>query len=156
MRILALLLNHRLGYSFGPQDFNALVRRAASSQRAMAAECGVTQRVELDPGQPVVVADPNEIDSALRSLIAYVIRITPDRGSVAVSTVASSEMATVTVVGIGNPGLTNATPASDTLLDSDELAVVRLIVAAHDGRFEATLSPEGGAVFRVHLPLHRE
>jgi C4-dicarboxylate-specific signal transduction histidine kinase len=151
-----------------PLDLNAVARDAVALARSSLAEHGVRLALALDPRAVLLRGDPVQLQQVLLNLILNAcdaMDATPaGTRRLAVSTIGGAgpqACLTVTDNGAGiAPGL------QDRIFDSFfttkpkglgvGLSVSREIVAAHGGRIEALNRPEGGAVFRITLPMAGE
>jgi C4-dicarboxylate-specific signal transduction histidine kinase len=151
-----------------PVDLNAVARDAVALARSSLAEHGVRLALALDTRAVTLRGDPVQLQQVLLNLILNACDAMaanpPDARRLAVATAGGpGPQACLTVTdngaGIGS-GL------RDRIFDSFfttkpqglgvGLSVSREIVAAHGGRIEAANRAEGGAVFRVTLPLAGE
>lgn len=128
--------------------------------------------VELEPGDPVMaLADPDLLDRVAWNLIHNAIKFTPPGGDVRVRVGVEGGLATIEVLDTG-PGIPgdridqiferfvrlddSRTPREREGGTGLGLAIVRAISDLHGGRVEAWNRREGGAAFRVFLPLMKE
>ena len=129
-------------------------------------------RVELHAGDAVIaLADPDLLDRVAWNLVDNAIKFTPAGGEVVVRVGEEGGFATIEVLDTG-PGIPqdrihqiferfvrlddSRTPGEREGGTGLGLAIVRAISDLHGGRVEAENRKEGGAVFRVFLPLMKE
>jgi PAS domain S-box-containing protein len=109
---------------------------------------------------PQVNLDPARIEQVLYNLLLNAAQMMTDGGTITISTGLEQGMATVMVQDTG-PGIPEevgrdifkpfvTTRTSGTGLG---LAIVKKIIEAHQGSIEAYSRAEGGAEFRIRLPL---
>ncbi len=115
---------------------------------------------------PMVAMDAIAIEQVLVNLIDNAIEYTPAESPIEIGATASPKQLAIEVVdqGLGLPAGTekrvfqkffrantaNGTPSRGIGLG---LAIARAIVEAHDGTISAFNRPEGGATFRITLPI---
>jgi two-component system sensor kinase FixL len=149
-------------------DLNAVARDAVALARSSLAEHGVGLALALDPRTVPLRGDPVQLQQVLLNLILN-----------ACDALDASRpgMRRLTVATVGGPGPEACLTVTDNgagiasglrerIFDSFfttkpqglgvGLSVSREIVAAHGGRIEAVNRLEGGAVFRVTLPMAEE
>ena len=151
-----------------PLDLNAVARDAVALARSSLAEHGVRLALALDPRAVPLRGDPVQLQQVLLNLILNACdamdATPPGTRRLAVSTLGGAgaqACLTVTDNGAGiAPGLLER--IFDSFFTTKPkglgvgLSVSREIVAAHGGRIEAVNRPEGGAVFRITLPMAGE
>jgi len=153
-----------LQLSYHQIDLDDLVSDVLASTEALARERGV--RLDGRATRPLAVrADPRELSRALTNLLANAIRHTPPGGRVSVAARPDGEEALLTVAdgcgGIPENDLPyvfdlawRGTDARSPAPESGAglgLAIVRGVVAAHQGRVRVT-NTEAGCCFEVRLP----
>lgn len=153
-------------YDVGPFDLGALVDAAGQVWRRRCEAEGLAFALDRPPGAVVVVGDPARVRQALDGLAENALRVTPaGRPLVLALRVEGGEG--VLEVRDGGPGLTEEDRAvafeRSALHDRYRgvrpvgtglgLALVHELVTGMGGRVEADVAPEGGACFRVRLPL---
>jgi two-component system, OmpR family, sensor kinase len=149
-------------------SIDQLLERVRHRHERVLSDKGVTLRIDRDPALQAVVGDANRLEQALQNLVANAIRHTPAGGNVVVR--ASSDAAgTVLLVEDNGPGIApeHLPRVFDRFYKVDEsrssagassgsglgLSIVRAIVTRHGGTITAENAPQGGAIFRIVLPL---
>jgi C4-dicarboxylate-specific signal transduction histidine kinase len=151
-----------------PIDLNAVARDAVALARSTLAEHGVRLALALDPRLSPLPADAVQLQQVLLNLILNACDAMdanpPGARRLLVATMAGpGQQACLTVTDNG-AGI--ASGLLERIFDSFfttkpqglgvGLSVSREIVAAHGGRIEAANRLEGGAVFRITLPMPGE
>lgn len=148
-----------------PLDLNAVARDAVALARASLAEHGVRLALALDPRAVPLRGDPVQLQQVLLNLILNAcdaMDATPSgMRRLALSTAGGPGPDACLTVADNGAGI--AAGLLERIFDSFfttkpkglgvGLSVSREIVAAHGGRIEARNRAEGGAVFRVTLPM---
>jgi signal transduction histidine kinase len=144
-----------------PLDLGDIAFEAAGGLGRMAEDRGV--HVEVDPEPAMLEGDPARLRQLVSILVDNAIRHSPRDGRVAVVVRSSDDMASVEVDDEG-PGLRDedmphvfdrfwrapSAPSGGTGLG---LAIAKWIVDRHGGRIGVANRPDGGAAFRVELPV---
>jgi two-component system OmpR family sensor kinase len=146
-----------------PVDLRELAEHAAQDTRAIAPEREV--RITANGAVPVL-ADPEQLRQVLANLTRNAVIHTPAETPIEISLRREGELAVLEVRDRG-PGL--PADAGDRVFDRFwrteggrsrgrggsglGLAIVKAIVQAHHGEVDAGNAPDGGAVFRVTLPI---
>ena len=153
--------------ALSPQDLGAAAARAFAWAAAAgeAAAKGVALVAEEAGGPLPVLGDSDALTSVVGNLLGNAVRYTPAGGWVTLRCGATGGEAWVEVAdtGIGMPPEVQARifdrfyRAPEALAADAQglglgLALVRQLVAAHDGRIEVRSAPEAGSTFRVALP----
>jgi len=145
-----------------------LLERVWHRHGPVVAERDIKLETIRDPVIDVIAGDSNRIEQVLQNLVANAVRHTPSGGRVAVTINRADAGVTITVDDSG-PGIPaehlprifdrfykvdesrtgTATPSGSGL----GLSIVRAIVVRHGGTITAENRPEGGARFRVYLPV---
>jgi C4-dicarboxylate-specific signal transduction histidine kinase len=148
-----------------PVDLNAVARDALALARSSLAEHGVRLALGLEPRAVPLRGDPVQLQQVVLNLILNACdAMASNRAGarrLSVATVAGpGPQASLTVTDNGS-GI--ASGLLERIFDSFfttkpqglglGLSVSREIVAAHGGRIEAVNRAEGGAVFRITLPI---
>ncbi|NDJ60254.1 MAG: PAS domain-containing protein [Chloroflexi bacterium] len=120
----------------------------------------------LDPRQPTIRCDREEIARALRHLLKNAVSYTPQGGAITIRTDRTDDHAIIEVkdTGIGiQPA--NLSYIFDLFYREDAarslqsggvgvgLSIVRMIVEAHEGRVDVSSTPGQGTTFTIRLPL---
>ena len=125
-------------------------------------------RVQLQLADEPLVArvDPSRIHQAMRNVIANAIKFSPEGGLLQVQAIATAPDEFTLSVADRGPGIPPAELESifEAFVQSSKtkdgsggtglgLAISRKIIEIHGGRISAENRVEGGAVFRIRLPL---
>lgn len=151
-----------------PVDLNAVARDAAALARSSLAEHGVRLALVLDPRSVPLRGDAVQLQQVLLNLILNACDALdmrrPGMRRVTVSTSGGPGREACLTVADNGAGI--ASGLLERIFDSFfttkpqglgvGLSVSREIVAAHGGRIEAVNRAEGGAVFRITLPMAEE
>jgi C4-dicarboxylate-specific signal transduction histidine kinase len=165
-RMRALFL--RRGTLRQPVDLNAVARDAVALARACLAEHGVRLALALDPRAVPLRGDAVQLQQLLLNLIVNACDALdanpPGARRIDIATTGGAGPRACLTITDNGPGIAGARP--ERIFDSFfttkpqglgvGLAVAREIVTAHGGHIEAANRAEGGAVFRVTLPLAGE
>ncbi len=123
--------------------------------------------VTIEPLAPVAVrAAPSALGLVITNLLDNAVKFSPPGSRITVGLVASGDEAVVSVSDTG-PGIAaedlprlferfhrgHAARATDASGVGLGLAICRALVERHGGRIAVDSPPDGGATFRVHLPL---
>lgn len=144
-----------------PLDLGDVAFEAAGALGRTAEDRGV--HVEVDPEPTMLEGDPARLRQLVTILVDNAIRHSPRDGTVRVVVRSASGVASVEVTDEG-PGVREedmphvfdrfwrapGAPSGGTGLG---LAIARWIVDRHGGRIGVANRPEGGAAFRVELPV---
>jgi signal transduction histidine kinase len=140
-----------------PTDLNALVRDLLPLWSATGSGSRVT--ADLDPSLPALPLDPDRMSEVIGNLVGNALQaLDGGGGTVTVATRREPGSALLAVRDTG-PGLADATRVFEPYYSTRPggtglgLAIARRIVADHGGSIEAANRAEGGAEFRVRLPL---
>lgn len=143
-----------------------LVERAARATSALVGAAGLRLELDVEPGLPAVVGDPDRLLQVVINLLANAVKFTP-AGSVSCRAQRHGEEILVSVIDTG-VGIDPADHAAvfeqfrqvgDTLTDKPRgtglgLPICRQIVEHHGGRlWLAQSAPGQGSVFAFSLPL---
>lgn len=146
-------------------DLAEVVRLVTGQFEVLAADSGITFRALAD--DPIVAhVDVAELERAVTNLVANALKFTPSGGNVRVQLWRDGRRAVVEVADSG-PGV--AIEHRDAIFERFHqveggatrrfggtglgLAIARDVVRLHGGTLEVTDAPEGGALFRVGIPL---
>ena len=145
-----------------------LLERVWHRHGPVVAERDIKLETIRDPVIDVIAGDSNRIEQVLQNLVANAVRHTPSGGRVAVTINRADAGVTITVDDSG-PGIPveHLPRIFDRFYKVDEsrtgttmpsgsglgLSIVRAIVVRHGGTISAENRAEGGARFRVYLPV---
>jgi signal transduction histidine kinase len=143
-----------------PVSLGGVVEHVVLLLTPEAERAGIRLGGEDSGGLPPVEMDPEQVQQVVFNLVLNGIQAGPEGSGVRIRTFREDTMAVVEVTDRG-PGVSVeararlfepfvTTKAQGTGLG---LAVSQRIVAAHGGQIEYRDAPDGGAVFRVTLPL---
>jgi signal transduction histidine kinase len=146
-----------------PLDLGDVAFEAAGALGRTAEDRGV--HVEVDPEPTMLQGDPARLRQLVTILVDNAIRHSPREGRVRVVVRSAASLASVEVTDEG-PGVRDedmphvfdrfwrapGAPSGGTGLG---LAIAKWIVDRHAGRIGVANRPEGGAAFRVELPMDR-
>jgi signal transduction histidine kinase len=147
-----------------------LIGQALSMMRVAAGQKHIALEAMLDPGIPLVYADPDRVLEVLINLLDNAIKFTPDEGRITVSasmveTDPSAVYFSVSDTGLGiNPHVlpriferlfqdTNLADGNRSGLGLG-LYIAKEIVKLHGGRMWAASEPGTGSTFSFHLPVY--
>jgi len=145
-----------------PSDLNELIGRVAGMLQEDPRARTVTLVREFDEKLPPVRLDPSKIEQVLYNLLLNALQMMEYEGTITVGTAVEEDRVSITVrdtgpgipVEVGHeifkPFVTTRTTGTGL-----GLAIVRKIIDAHDGSVDASTLEEGGAEFRVFLPIGR-
>ncbi|MFZ6030774.1 MAG: sensor histidine kinase [Chloroflexota bacterium] len=167
LRTLAMADAGQLTLERAPTDFAALARRVI--ERFLPSANARQVRLSLDlpiAALPTLSIDPLRIEQILNNLISNALRYTPEQGAIACQLSVSGEKVTFTVHDSG-PGIPpDALPhvferfyRADKARSRAEggsglgLTIARQLADAHGGALTAENHQQGGALFRLTLPL---
>ncbi|MFN3649561.1 MAG: ATP-binding protein [Armatimonadota bacterium] len=139
-------------------DLNDLVEEVAD---VVHPEDPVELRLRLDPHLPAVRLDRAQLFQVLENLVRNAVQAMPEGGQVRVSTSQSGDHCVIEVedTGAGIPEELRDTIFEPLVTTKSTgtglgLALCKRIVDAHGGQICADNAPEGGARFRIELPIH--
>jgi signal transduction histidine kinase len=146
-------------------DLAELVRRTASLFEVVARERGVTLAIEA-PETFAFAADAPKLERVLLNLLSNAMKFVPDGGRVRVGLDAADDGVVLSVEDDG-PGVPVAMREAifERFRRGDDrasrrfggtglgLAIAKELVERHGGRIEVADGADGGALFRVRLPL---
>ena len=180
LRELARAEAGQLELRIQPVDPAALVEPVAGMYRETAAAKGVELAVDVAPGLPVALADPDRVRQVLHNLLANALRYTPPGGRITVGAHAVADPASIVVsVTDTGPGIPpdalahvfdrfwradksrsrpqNGSESPDTSGGSGlGLAIARQLVEAQGGTIGVESEPGRGSRFWFSLPAYRE
>lgn len=158
----------RVRWDYRRTEIAATITDSLSAFTPVACRFGVILDVELEPGLPLVFADPERMKQLWTSLIdnALKFRGDSDRVEIRARSIDSTVEVTVRDFGIGiqaedqddifqrffqvTHGLTNKPEGAGL-----GLSIAKNIVASHEGSIVVESREGGGALFRVTLPVMR-
>ena len=152
-----------------PTDPHALLSKAATSHRPLAAEKGIKLEVDAEDNLPEIEVDPDRISQVLDNLLSNALRHTPQGGNIRLFARVVHNGVEIGVVDSG-PGITpEALPhVFDRFYRADSargrdlggsglgLAIARSIVESHAGSIQAESEPEQGAAIILRLPKYKQ
>jgi C4-dicarboxylate-specific signal transduction histidine kinase len=157
-----LAFSRKAEFSRRSCDINAVVQDVVSLVEKPFAKQGVTVEAVLAPGLPPLSASPDHLLQVLLNLVTNACDAMPGGGRIAVRTRRDDGHVVAEVQDAG-PGLTEEARAHlfepfFTTKDVGRgtglgLSVSYGIVRAHGGELEACNPPQGGALFRMSLPV---
>jgi signal transduction histidine kinase len=155
----------RLRLDYAEVDAARMLRLAAARFEWAANQRQLAFRVETPPSLSAEL-DPDSVERVIANLLGNAFKFTPDGGSVRCSVRAGGDWLILEVADSG-PGIPpderQAVFDRFRQLDGGStrrfggiglgLAIVRELVELHGGKIAVEQAPEGGALFRVELPL---
>jgi len=153
---------HKRQPTMRPTDLNLLVGELLRFTGPTLESHEITVEINLDPALPRVCADGDGLHHVFLNLINNSIDAMPHGGRLAIQTRLdeSTQVAEVTVRDTGSGIPTDALEYLFEPLWTTKptgsgfgLAIAREIMTEHGGDIDAESAPEGGAVFRLRLPL---
>jgi signal transduction histidine kinase len=180
LRTIALADAGELTLNILPTDLNRIVSSVVERFRPQANRQQISLGIELDADCPVLEADRDRIEQILINLLNNALHYTPEGGEIRISTSCNTQTAgqlagqiakQFALVEIRDSG-SGIPPDSlphiferfyrvDRSRSREEggtglgLAIARKLAEAHGGTLIAANNPEGGALFRLSLPLRR-
>jgi len=128
-------------------------------------DSGLTLETVIDPAIPALLIDANRIEQVLLNLLANAIRHTPEGGRIELHADRTSDSEVMLSVCDTGSGLAPedvervferfycADPAREGAGAGLGLAIAKALVEAHGGRIWAENRPQGGACFKIVLPI---
>jgi signal transduction histidine kinase len=145
-----------------------LVMSAVLEARELAVGGSVEVVGEIQPGVPKLFVDSSRIVQALTAIVSSAVRFT-EKGVVRVRATlpAGSESLRIDVEAEGRTAPSaEREKIFEAFKDADQarrhgslglgLSLARSILQIHGGTIEANMTPDGGCVFQVHLPISGE
>jgi len=153
---------------YAPCDMQALATSVAADLESVIREKRQLVSIAVPPEARVLIADPAKLHDVLRNLIENAVNYTPDDGLITLHAGIAGDEYEITVSDSG-PGL----PEQDLIrvferfyrVDKSRtrpggtglgLAILKHLVQVMGGTVVASNGAEGGAVFRVRLPVRSE
>lgn len=147
-------------------DLNQLVNAALHEAAALAQAQGIALHFEPDPTLGLLRLDQREFGRVLKHLLNNALHFTPRGGQVTLKTRQEAGQALFEISDTGIGIATEELPfIFDRFYRADKarsaqtggmgvgLAIVKRIVAGHNGKIEVTSSPGVGTTFSIKLPL---
>jgi len=128
-------------------------------------DSGITLETAIDPAIPALLVDANRIEQVLLNLLANAIRHTPEGGRIELRADRTSDSEVMLSVCDTGSGIAPedveriferfycADPAREGGGAGLGLSIAKVLVEAHGGRIWAENRPEGGACFKIVLPI---
>jgi two-component system OmpR family sensor kinase/two-component system sensor histidine kinase BaeS len=169
LRTLALADAGQLPLELTPTNLPALVERIIGRFRPQAEARQINVNLQIPESCPAILLDPTRIEQVLGNLLSNALRYIPQNGIIEVSLVCATGQAELTIHDSG-PGIPvealervfERFYRADRSRSREEggsglgLAIARQLVEAHGGMLSAANHPQGGAVFTLRVPLHRD
>jgi len=166
LRTLAMADAGRLDLQLTSTDFQDLVRRVAKRFEPQASERGVEIELSLDENCLKLLVDPQRIQQILHNLLSNALRYSPTGGRITQGLVCHPDHISLTIRD-GGPGIPgDALPniferfyRVDKSRSRTEggtglgLSIARKLAQAHGGDLTVENHPEGGAIFKLDLPV---
>jgi two-component system sensor histidine kinase BaeS len=162
LRTLALADTGSLPLHREPLDVGALAEETVAGFRALTAAAGVTISASVEPGLPVIPADPARLRGVLDNLLANAIQHTPPGGHIVVAVRYGRDIGHVILEvrddGSGIPGdllphvFERFARGPDSPGSGLGLAIAKDVVTAHEGTISADSEVGHGTTIRVTLP----
>jgi signal transduction histidine kinase len=148
-----------------PLGLEEILRQTVELMRTKAKNQGISLALEVEPGTPMIQADPRSMEEVFTNFLNNAINYSPNGGTVTVSAFSHGEYLEVRVsdtgVGIVPEELPKIFdkfyrvkhPETRKVIGTGlGLAIVRGIIEAHRGSVEVESEPGRGTTFRVLLP----
>jgi signal transduction histidine kinase len=162
---LALADAGQLSIERQPTQLSEVINGIVETVGFQIEDSGLTLEKAVDPTLPTLLVDANRIEQVILNLLANAIRHTPEGGRIEIrADRTGDEEVTLSVCDTG-PGLAQeeldriferfyrADPAREGTGAGLGLSIAKALVEAHGGRIRAENSPQGGACFKVVLPI---
>jgi len=172
LRTIALAEAGELNLNILPADLTRIVSSVVERFRPQADRQQINLGIVLDATCPVMEADRDRIEQILINLLNNALHYTPEGGEIRISTSCNTQttgqfaLVEIRDSGAGIPP--DALPhiferfyRVDRSRSREEggtglgLAIARKLAEAHGGTLIAANNPEGGALFRLSLPIRR-
>jgi signal transduction histidine kinase len=169
---LAKIEAGKMTYSFEKQDIGALLRRSLTEFEAMARDRGVSLDAGFGSKDAMAEVDSVRMQQVFANLLSNAIKFSPSGATVTIRLAAGSTGSgqdgiaiTFADQGVGIPP-DELEQVFDKFVQSSKtktgaggtglgLPITREILAAHNGRICASNRPDGGAEFKVVLPIEQ-
>jgi signal transduction histidine kinase/FixJ family two-component response regulator len=152
-----------------PVSLNQIVQRAVDLQRFSFAAEKIRVEIDLDPGLPLLQADPGHLQQVLMNLVGnarQAIEQHGQGGTIRLRTKRIGERRVLVEVADNGPGIPEAilprifdpffTTKPAGIGTGLGLAIVLGVVREHGGQVHVSSPPQGGAVFQIELPTATE
>jgi signal transduction histidine kinase len=162
---LALADAGQLSIERQPTQLSEVINGIVETVGFQIEDSGLTLEKAVDPTLPTLLVDANRIEQVILNLLANAIRHTPEGGRIEIrADRTGDEEVTLSVCDTG-PGLAQeeldriferfyrADPAREGTGAGLGLSIAKALVEAHGGRIRAESGPQGGACFKVVLPI---
>ena len=162
------IISGKMRLHMGPLDLHEVIRAAADVVRPALAAKKIELRLDLDPDEGLIRADPDRIQQVVWNLLSNAAKFTPERGRVCVRLARAGSYAVITVADNGCGITPEFLPYVFDRFRQEQgvnqrthrglglgLAIVRHLVELHGGTVTAESPGEGqGSTFTVRLPLN--
>jgi signal transduction histidine kinase len=156
----------RLAVRLAPTELAPLIDEVVRTMRAQTEASNQTLREQIDPGLPVIGAEPDRIRQILVNLITNAHEYSPEGASIEVKARVVDDEVEISVTDDG-PGIpeTQLEHIFERFVRGDAgltqrvggtglgLAIAKSLVALHGGTIEAASTVGVGSSFRIRLPL---
>jgi signal transduction histidine kinase len=156
----------RLSIRPEPTELGPLIEDAVRTMRAQTETGGQTLDQEIEPGLPLVAAEPGRIRQILVNLLTNAHEYSPEGASIRVIARAEAAEVVVSVIDDG-PGIPEAQLGQifERFTRGDAgltqrvggtglgLAISKSLVELHGGRIEVDSTPGAGSTFSIRLPV---
>ena len=148
-----------------PTDITQEAREAVNEMSILARQKGISLLPRIAPQAPLAMADPTRVRQVARNLISNAIKFTPQGGHIRVVVASDADWVTLQVedTGMGIPDsdhkkIWNRYYQSPHTANAGAqgrglgLAIVRIIVRAHQGMYDVRSALGRGTVFTIAFP----
>jgi signal transduction histidine kinase len=162
---LALADAGQLSIERQPTQLSEVINGIVETVGFQIEDSGLTLEKAVDPTLPTLLVDANRIEQVILNLLANAIRHTPEGGRIEIRADRTGDGEVTLSVCDTGPGLAQeeldriferfyrADPAREGTGAGLGLSIAKALVEAHGGRIRAENSPQGGACFKVVLPI---
>lgn len=147
-------------------DLRSIVQGVLRELDPLVGQRGLRLQMHLSDAPLSAKVDPGRLHQAIRNVVANAIKFSPERGVLQVQAIATSAEEAMIIVADRGPGIPPAELESifEAFVQSSKtkdgsggtglgLAISRKIIEVHGGQIQADNRPDGGAIFRIRLPL---
>jgi len=159
---LVTKLTRPLTLNFEATGLAPLISQVAGDLRSQAEMRGVKIVLDLPPGLPPLLLDPQQLRAALYTLTTRAINASPEGGQVRVSLRREGEELRLEIIDPGEALDAGRLATFFDFLSHDRinetslsLALAKRIIEQHGGLAEAEAAPETGTSVRVRLPVRQ-